>query len=205
MALRNPGPMPPTRMGWPARGIGQSGMFGPGPRGMMRGMPSFGQQPGLSANRGLLARLFSRQAAPEAASMFTRAGGAQPSLLQGLTNPQTIGNFLGKTQNVLNTAQQIGPIIQQYGPMVRNLPAMWKIYQGLTSSGNDEAKDESTTTEKQSIDDILLDESSNESTDEQKKEKSKESKTEKSKKTETVPREKERKKGESVPKLYIPS
>ncbi|MBP1914800.1 hypothetical protein J2Z23_001754 [Lederbergia galactosidilyticus] len=193
MALRNPGPMPPQRMGWPARNIGQSGMFGPNPR----GMAAFGQQPGLSANRGLLARLFSRQAAPEAASMFARSGGTQTSLLQGLTNPQTIGNFLGKTQNVLNTAQQIGPLIQQYGPMVKNLPAMWRIYQGLTSSSADESADVSSTTPEQSIDDLQQNLSDGEIEEDKKKNK-------KADNTPT-PTKKERKKGESVPKLYIPS
>ncbi|MCJ7841862.1 YqfQ family protein [Lederbergia sp. NSJ-179] len=196
MALRNPGPMMPQRMGWPARNIGQSGLFGPGPR----GTPSFGQQPNLPANRGLLARLFSRQAAPEAASMFARGGGTQPSFLQGITNPQTIGNFLGKTQNVLNTAQQIGPLIQQYGPIVKNLPAMWKIYQGLTSSsGDEESKSTSTSTEEQSLEDIL-----DEKTEEQETEKNRKVETKKNKETGTVPRTKERKRGESVPKLYIP-
>ncbi len=191
--------MPPQRMGWPARNIGQSGMFGPNPR----GMAAFGQQPGLSANRGLLARLFSRQAAPEAASMFARSGGTQTSLLQGLTNPQTIGNFLGKTQNVLNTAQQIGPLIQQYGPMVKNLPAMWRIYQGLTSSSADasssadESADVSSTTPEQSIDDLQQNLSDGEIEEDKKKNK-------KADNTPT-PTKKERKKGESVPKLYIPS
>ncbi|GIN73590.1 hypothetical protein J14TS2_40650 [Bacillus sp. J14TS2] len=187
MALRNPGPMPPQRMAWPARNMGQSGMFGPGGP---RGMQPFGQQPGLPANRGLLAKLFSRQAAPEAANMFARSAGTETSLLQGLTNPQTIGNFLGKTQNVLNTAQQIGPLIQQYGPMVKNLPAMWRIYQGLTSSENNDAKEP--TTEEQSLDDAL-------------EPKTDASTTETKKKTETVARQKEREMGVSVPKLYIPS
>jgi hypothetical protein len=57
-----------------------------------------------------------------------------PSILQSLTNPASINGFLTNTQKVLNTAQQIGPLVQQvqqYGPIVKNLPAMWRLYRGL--------------------------------------------------------------------------
>ena len=56
-----------------------------------------------------------------------RGGG----LLKSLTNPGTINSFLTNTQKVLNTAQQVGPLVNQYGPIVKNLPMMWKLYRGL--------------------------------------------------------------------------
>jgi YqfQ-like protein len=60
------------------------------------------------------------------------AGGG--SLLKTLTNPSSINGFLVNTQKVLNTAQQVGPMIQQYGPMVKNLPVMWKLYRGFKNA-----------------------------------------------------------------------
>jgi hypothetical protein len=59
------------------------------------------------------------------------------SLLKSLANPSTLNGFFTNTQKVLNTAQQVGPMIQQiqqYGPIVKNLPAMWKLYRGLKDS-----------------------------------------------------------------------
>lgn len=56
---------------------------------------------------------------------------AKGGLLQTLTNPGAINGFLNNTQQVLKTAQSVGPMIQQYGPLVKNLPAMWKLYRGL--------------------------------------------------------------------------
>jgi YqfQ-like protein len=53
------------------------------------------------------------------------------SILQTLSNPDSLTGFLNNTQKVLNTAQSIGPMIQQYGPIVKNLPMMWKLYKGF--------------------------------------------------------------------------
>ena len=69
----------------------------------------------------------------------TRAFGSQNaagggSLLKTLTNPSSINGFLANTQKVLNTAQQVGPMIQQYGPIVKNLPVMWKLYRGFKNA-----------------------------------------------------------------------
>ena len=69
-----------------------------------------------------------------------RGGG----LLKSLTNPGTINSFLTNTQKVLNTAQQVGPLVNQYGPIVKNLPMMWKLYRGLKDAPEfNENKDES--------------------------------------------------------------
>ena len=48
-----------------------------------------------------------------------------------------IMGFLNNTQQVLKTAQSIGPMVQQfqqYGSLVKNIPAMWKLYRGLKNS-----------------------------------------------------------------------
>jgi hypothetical protein len=58
----------------------------------------------------------------------TASGGG---LIKSLTNPGNINTFLTNTQKVLNTANQVGPLVQQYGPMVKNIPMIWKLYRGL--------------------------------------------------------------------------
>jgi hypothetical protein len=63
-------------------------------------------------------------------------GGAS-GILKSLANPETLNGFLNNTQNVLKTAQQLGPVIQQYGPLIRNLPSLWKLYRGLKDAGSD--------------------------------------------------------------------
>lgn len=68
----------------------------------------------------------------------TATGNAGGSLLKSISNPSSIAGFLQNTQKVLNTAQQIGPIVQQYGPLVKNLPAMWRLYKGLKDSPSSE-------------------------------------------------------------------
>lgn len=64
--------------------------------------------------------------------------------LKSLTEPNTINHFLTNTQKVLNTANQVGPLVQQYGPIVKNLPMMWKLYRGLKDAPElNEKKEES--------------------------------------------------------------
>lgn len=50
-----------------------------------------------------------------------------------------INKFLSNTQHVLKAAQTLGPVVQQYGPLIKNLPAMWKLYRSL----NDEEESDS--------------------------------------------------------------
>ncbi|WP_338451593.1 VrrA/YqfQ family protein [Niallia oryzisoli] len=59
-----------------------------------------------------------------------QAGGGG-SFLRALANPSSLTSVLSNTQKVLNTASQVGPLVQQYGPIVKNLPALWKLYRGL--------------------------------------------------------------------------
>lgn len=73
-----------------------------------------------------------------------KAASGSGGLLQSLSNPGGLTSILNNTQQVLKTAQSIGPMVQQYGPMIKNLPAMWKIYKGFknASKNTDEASDE---------------------------------------------------------------
>lgn len=102
---------------------------------------------------GLLSRLLGRgnQAAGLSRGSFNPTGLAAPvgeasgGLLSALSNPSAINGFLTNTQKMLNTASQFGPMIQQYGPLVKNIPAMWKLYRGLkdssdSSNSNDEVQ-----------------------------------------------------------------
>ncbi|MFP7297607.1 VrrA/YqfQ family protein [Neobacillus niacini] len=81
--------------------------------------------------------------------------GGVSSILQTLSNPESLTGFLNNTQQVLKTAQSIGPMIQQYGPIVKNLPMMWKLYKGFKDLPSEdqsvEDKTESLHVEEQSI------------------------------------------------------
>ncbi|MEK4825036.1 VrrA/YqfQ family protein [Niallia sp. FSL W8-0951] len=142
--------MPPRQRGpfqGPPMGGRMPGMRGPsnfpgGPMG--RGtMPSRGNGGG----GGLLSRLLgggnnAAGAATNAGARSAASGGG--GLLKTLTNPSSINGFLANSQKFLNTASQIGPMINQYGPMVKNIPAIWKMYRGLTSSNKETEETEVT-------------------------------------------------------------
>ncbi|WP_409270680.1 VrrA/YqfQ family protein [Neobacillus sp. SCS-31] len=130
---------------------------------MPMGGPPFGRQPGFPGSQrppimgpmnpmqrqpsrggGLLARLFGRSGSGPTQAAAGRGGTAAgeagaSSVLKTLGNPDAINTFLANTQNVLNTAQQFGPLIEQYGPLFKNLPAMWKLYRGLKDADGDKA------------------------------------------------------------------
>jgi YqfQ-like protein len=112
-----------------------------------------------------------------------------------LTNPQAINGFLNNTQQVLKAAQSIGPMIQQYAPIVRNLPAMWKLYKGLK-----EATAESESTEHESD---TQEEITNLKINTENKSPKRVKNRKKSAKKKTVSSVKPVRKKESVPKLYI--
>jgi hypothetical protein len=76
----------------------------------------------------------------------SNGSGGVSSILQTLSNPDSLTGFLNNTQKVLNTAQSIGPMIQQYGPIVKNLPMMWRLYKGFKDLPTEE-KSEDTETE----------------------------------------------------------
>lgn len=74
-------------------------------------------------------------------------GSGSGGLLKTLANPGAVNGFLSNTQNFLKAAQSVGPMVQQYGPLVRNLPAMWKIYRGFKNADTNDDNDESKSTE----------------------------------------------------------
>ncbi|TYS01014.1 hypothetical protein FZC84_04575 [Rossellomorea vietnamensis] len=130
------------------RGPGPSGFGMMGPGGMQGNIPrSAGQKSG-----GLLAKFLNRGGASQtAASQFNPLQGtagfqrstpaAGGSFLKNIMNPGSLNGFLNNTQQVLRGAQQMGPMIQQvrqYGPLVKNLPAMWKLYRGLSAAESSE-------------------------------------------------------------------
>jgi hypothetical protein len=128
------------------------------PQGMMpmRGMRnSFRNQsrrmPGQGQKSGLLAKILGKrnQQAPTPASLFSVPGVAASQeaprtaggggIIQSLTGSGSLSTMLNNTQKVLQAAESLGPMVSQYGPLLKNIPAMWKIYQGLKNG--DDVKD----------------------------------------------------------------
>lgn len=50
--------------------------------------------------------------------------------------------MLTNVQKVLGVAQQVTPMVQQYGPLIRNLPAMFKIYRELKNADTDSSEED---------------------------------------------------------------
>lgn len=126
-------PMGPMRQTFPNRPMVPMGQQRP--MGFRQGRQ--GRQGGQSG--GILARLLKKapkgnRSFPGMYPQMSRGGTATGSLLQSLTDPNAISSFLNNTQQVLQAAQQIGPMVSQYGPVIRNIPAMWKLYRGLKNA-----------------------------------------------------------------------
>lgn len=62
----------------------------------------------------------------------TAAAGAAPS---------KIDQFLKTTDQLMKTAKTYEPYIQQAKPLLKNLPAMWKLYKGFTNSSASPAQE----------------------------------------------------------------
>lgn len=86
----------------------------------------FGQPPYA---RGGMQTLFSRFFPASRGAARAAAGG-----IPNITNPTNLSNMLTNIQKALGVAQQITPMVQQYGPLIRNLPAMLKIYRELKNT-----------------------------------------------------------------------
>jgi hypothetical protein len=187
-----PGSRPPMRGGMPPHPF-MTPMQGRPPMGpMMSGPPGMKRGGGRG---GLLSKILGKGNAQPAAGMGgARAAGGSPAgggILQAISNPSSINGFLTNTQKVLNTAQQIGPMVQQYGPLVRNLPAMWKLYRGL----KDAPEADETVSEPK--------EESNQTKSEKKKPDSQSKKTKKAPVSEKPAVKSSSAEGISKPKLYI--
>jgi hypothetical protein len=87
---------------------------------------------------GLLSRIFGRGAG--SAPNITNASpmGSMLGNLQNAANPSSLSSMMTNVQKVLKVAESVGPMVQQYGPIVRNIPAMFKIYQALKSDDTSE-------------------------------------------------------------------
>jgi hypothetical protein len=191
-----------------------NGMRGQGPShfGMM-GQPrpmqgNFQMGAPRKSGGGLLSKILNRgnsaQSSPsqfnplQGAAGFQRSSQAGGSFLKNIMNPGSINGFLNNTQNVLKTAQQMGPMIQQfqqYGPLVKNLPAMWKLYRGLSAAESDEDEDEDASTDS-TVDDVEEELSEAKSVTKRSKKKKQTSSPDNSKKKRTQS-------GGSKPKLYV--
>jgi len=61
--------------------------------------------------------------------------GAPGGFQQGPVANKTM-SYLQTADKLLNTAQQITPMVRQYAPMFQNVPALWKLYKGFQSMPN---------------------------------------------------------------------
>ncbi|XJZ26253.1 VrrA/YqfQ family protein [Bacillota bacterium Lsc_1132] len=193
----------------------QQGFSGRGPMIGMNRMPQqnpfFRGTQQMNRGGGLLSKILGRGTSAPGTGMnglfgtqtASRAAAGGGSFLQNLTNPAGISGFLNNTQQVLKTAQTFGPMIQQYGPIVKNLPAMWKLYRGFKNATADTGEGNEEKTAVHGETDAKTSKSSKEKTT---KKTSQNSKTKPVRKQQTagsskpsIPREN----GASVPKLYI--
>ncbi|MEI5905817.1 VrrA/YqfQ family protein [Bacillus spongiae] len=196
-------------------------------------IPVRGAQSGGGNSGGILSRLFQRgnpaMNANNIATGFERTaaqvgsgGGNSGGLLRGLLQPGGVNSMLSNTQQVLQTAQQVGPMIQQiqqYGPLIKNIPAMWQLYRGLKDVDLEDSEEETEEETEETTDDEEESEESVEEADDEEEEiiveeakstgkqgsKKKTKKTTKKKKTSSNSQDKkaEPEKGPSKPKLYI--
>ncbi|MGP3559780.1 MULTISPECIES: VrrA/YqfQ family protein [Geobacillus] len=104
-------------------------------------MPAGVPRPGSGG--GLLARLFSRGQAPFAAPSPWGLPLLQNTAANATTAANTSGGFIGMLNNVqkmLGIAQNVMPMVQQYGPLIRNLPAMIRIFRELKPADEEEGE-----------------------------------------------------------------
>jgi hypothetical protein len=186
--------------------MGPFGSGGPmmGPPRQYGGNPMMGRSPGQRrSGGGLLSKILGgkgtgsqggvlggMQATGHSAS--SGAGGIG-SILKTLSNPNGLSGFLNNTQQVLQTAQSLGPMIQQYGPIVKNLPAMWRLYKGLKDAPSEEKAVESSSMDsgpEEPIQSITT---------------GKKKRTKRQTNTQSITEDKKpiERKGSSLPKLYI--
>ncbi|UAL49600.1 YqfQ family protein [Sutcliffiella horikoshii] len=188
------------------------------PNPMLRNPSSFmggaGRGMGLGGNSGgggggLLAKLLGRTGARSIGNMGglgqlanTGAGGglgqlANAGTLQQLINPNNLTGMLGNVQKALKMAEGVMPMVQQYGPLVRNMPAMLKLYNELKNVDDDDETDNESTEE--SPEGTKTGEVESDSAAESNTKKKIKKKKAKPKATE----DEEKPAGSSAPKLYI--
>ncbi|MEH7379931.1 VrrA/YqfQ family protein [Bacillus sp. JJ1533] len=180
----------------------QSGFRPPGMFGGMQGMRGMRSMQGMQGMRGmqgqggsglggLLKKLIPGmgksnpvQGMGGMPGLFNPSQGVNPGTLQNLANPSNLSAMLGNVQKTLKMAESVVPMVQQYGPLMKNIPAMIKMYSAIKNAGNEEETTEETKEENETI--SLSDVTSNDEDIEIEKEKPKATGS-----------------GQSVPKLYI--
>ena len=125
----------------------QNGFRPPGMFGGMPGMPGMHGQ-GRSGLGGLLKKLIPgmgqsnpMQGMGGMPGFFNPSQGMNPGTLQNLANPSNLSAMIGNVQKTLKMAESVVPVVQQYGPLMKNLPAMIKMYSAIKNAGNDEEED----------------------------------------------------------------
>jgi YqfQ-like protein len=213
------GRMGPYRVG-PSPYAGQSPMVNPFGGGQLMGGPNpfqGGRQmmvrgQGRRSGGGLLAKILGGKnqgirtgglgVMQHAGRSTSSGGGGLGSILQTLSRPEGISGFLNNTQQVIKTAQTIGPMIQQYGPIVKNLPVMWKLYKGFKDLPSNESTEENTSdsvSEAEEETSVMVETDVSEEESVPKKAVRKKH----TKSVETVEEIPQKHRGNSIPKLYI--
>ncbi len=167
----------------------------------------------MNRGGGLFSRLLGRGAQPAGINGMMgmqqagRAASGGGSLMQSLSNPGTLSSFLNNTQQVIQTAQSLGPMIQQfqqYGSLIRNIPAMWKIFQGLKNApDSSETESEHSSNKTKDKNKQSSKSSSKKRTESSSLEKKSSASHKQKRKTDNRSGTPEKVKGASVPKLYI--
>lgn len=206
------GPSPYGGQGPMMNPFGGGQMMG-SPRPFQGGRQMMGRGQGRRSGGGLLARILGRKnqgmrtgglgVMQHAGRTASRGGGGLGSILQTLSKPEGLSGILNNTQQVIKTAQTIGPMIQQYGPIVKNLPMMWKLYKGFKDlpSGETTEEDTSETFSETEIEETPIMVETSVMEDETAPKKAVKKKHTKSE--ETVAKKPQKHRGNSLPKLYI--
>ncbi|MCZ0755579.1 VrrA/YqfQ family protein [Anoxybacillus sp. J5B_2022] len=110
-----------------------------------RSLPPYATPP--TTGGGFLSRLFSRGPAMPS-SPFAALTPMQNAASSTSATGGGISGMLTNVQKMLGIAQNVMPMVQQYGPLVKNLPAMMKIWKELKTTDNSEEKSEEKTDDK---------------------------------------------------------
>lgn len=120
-------------------GLGMNQSRGPGRSGGLLSRIS-GQSSGRnSGSGGLLSRLIGGGSRGETGMRGFEGLARGGNIGSSFSQSGGLMNILNQTQSVLKSASQLQPLIEQYGPLVRNFPAMWKLYKGLKDSVNEDS------------------------------------------------------------------
>lgn len=108
----------------------QGNMAGPEKKGLLTKIFSKKQQRNMPQQSPFSLPQSSSRNAAAASTAATGAAATSGGFLQSVLNPDNLSSMLNNTQRVLAAAESFGPLVQQYGSVVKNIPAMWKLFQG---------------------------------------------------------------------------